>query len=286
MLASFRTCNNIAGLALFAMASAAPFGSAWAQNASDETPGIPPEITAPCARVKMTPPAKLAADLPAPARFASDEQVKVYCSRLGFTAETALTAAEGRVTTLDAIQSIGTNLKSTGPVDSSVNIERTTREDFLQTGSPTMAEFLRGLSEVGLSENGDNRGQNSQGYGITTLNLRNLGAGRTLVLFDGVRLADDPNTNGGPAVTRDPNVQGGGAQNLNNVPMEVLATVEILKDGGAAIYGGDAGGGAVNFRPRRDLNGVEVSFSHTEIPIMYLLPPLLNGLVRKVAESK
>lgn len=286
MSALFRDCNNIAGLALFAMASAAPFGSVWAQEAAGDSARIPPDIIARCAAVKMSPPTALAAQLPAPTRSASDDQVKVFCARLGFSAEAALAASEGRVTTLDAIQSIGTNLKSTGPVDSSVNIERTTREDFLQTGSPTMAEFLRGLSEVGLSENGDNRGQNSQGYGITTLNLRNLGAGRTLVLFDGVRLADDPNTNGGPAITRDPNVQGGGAQNLNNVPMEVLAKVEILKDGGAAIYGGDAGGGAVNFTPRRDLNGVEVSFSHTEIPVMYLLPTVLNALVRKVAESK
>ncbi len=32
----------------------------------------------------------------------------------------------------------------------------------------------------------------AEGYGVRTINLRNLGNGRTLVLFDGVRLADPP----------------------------------------------------------------------------------------------
>jgi len=286
MLASFRTCNNIAGLALFAMASAAPFGSAGAQNATGEAARIPADIVARCAAVKMTPPTALAAQLPAPARGADSEQVKVYCSRLGFTADTTVAAKGEDTTEVAPLTVVGTNLHTTNITEGAPNIELTSRDDLLKNGSPTMEDFIRSLSETGINETGTNRGQNSQGIGVATINLRNLGAGRTLILFDGVRLADDPQTNGGPAITRDPNVQGGGAQNVNNIPMEVLATAQILKDGGAATYGGDAAGGAVNFTPRRDLNGVEVSFSHTEIPIMYLLPPLLNGLVRKIAESK
>jgi len=179
-------------------------------------------------------------------------------------AELTPTQSAEAVTEVRAIVSTGTYLKS-GAEDTALNIEAQSRDDLLKSGSPTMESLIRNLSESGLNENGDNRGQNSQGYGVRTINLRNLGAGRTLILFDGVRLADDPQTNGGPAITRDPNVQGGGAQNVNNIPMEVLATVEILKDGGSAAYGGDAAGGAVNFTPRRDLNGFEMSTSYQYI---------------------
>ncbi len=117
--------------------------------------------------------------------------------------------------------------------------------------NPNTDQMIRSLSEAGLNDNGDRAGQNAEGYGVRTLNLRNLGVGRTLILFDGVRLADDPQTNGGPAFTFDPNVTGGGAQNTNNIPMEIMGSVDVLKDGGSAAYGGNASGGAVNFSPRR-----------------------------------
>ncbi len=176
-------------------------------------------------------------------------------------AELTPSTSSGEATEVRAIVSTGTYLKS-GAEDTALNIEAQSRDDLLKSGSPSIEQLIRNLSESGLNENGDNRGQNAQGYGVRTINLRNLGSGRTLILFDGVRLADDPQTNGGPAITRDPNVTGGGSQNVNNIPMEVLATVEVLKDGGSAAYGGDAAGGAVNFTPRRDLNGFEGSASY------------------------
>ncbi len=120
---------------------------------------------------------------------------------------------------------------------------------------PNIGGLIRGLSETGLNDNGDNAGQNAEGYGVRTINLRQLGTGRTLILFDGVRLADDPQTNGGRAVTFDPFVTGGGAQNINNIPMELLGSVDVLRGGGSAAYGGDASAGAVNFSPRRVAGG-------------------------------
>ena len=176
-------------------------------------------------------------------------------------AELTPSRAASEATEVRAVVSVGTYLKS-GAEDTALNIESQSRDDLLKTGSPSMEQLIRNLSESGLNENGDNRGQNSLGVGVRTINLRNLGAGRTLILFDGVRLADDPQSNGGPGVSRDPNVQGGGAQNVNNIPMEILATVEVLKDGGSSAYGGDASGGAVNFTPRRDLNGFEAAVSY------------------------
>ena len=179
-------------------------------------------------------------------------------------AELTPAASANDATTVREIVSVGTYLKS-GSEDTALNVEAQSRDDLLKTGSPGVDQLIRNLSETGLNNNGDNAGQNSTGYGVRTINLRNLGSGRTLILFDGVRLADDPQTNGGPAVTFDPNVNGGGAQNVNSIPMEILQTVEVLKDGGSAAYGAGAAGGAINFSPRRDLNGFEASVNYKYI---------------------
>jgi iron complex outermembrane receptor protein len=192
-------------------------------------------------------------------------------------AELTPSSSATEATEVRAVVSVGTYLKS-GSEDTALNIEATSRDDLLKSGSPSMEQLIRGLSETGLNDNGENRGQNLSGtIGVRTINLRNLGAGRTLILFDGVRLADDPQTNGGPGIARDPNAAGGGAQNLNNLPLEVMASVEILKDGGAAAYGGDAAAGAVSFEPRRDLNGLEATFSLAAgLPL--IIPTALIGL--------
>lgn len=88
-------------------------------------------------------------------------------------------------------------------------------DDLLKMGSPSMDQLIRNLSEAGLNESG---GAVSAGYGVRTINLRNLGAGRTLVLFDGVRTGD-PQTNGGAV---------GGAVSFVSGP--ALAQAEILAD--------------------------------------------------------
>ena len=46
---------------------------------------------------------------------------------------------------------------------------------------------------------------------------------------------------------------------LNTIPLAAIERVEIVKDGGATIYGGDAIGGVVNLITRRELAGSEVS---------------------------
>ena len=170
------------------------------------------------------------------------------------------------MTTVRAITSVGTYLKSEAEEFRAEHREQhTSRDDLLKEGNPSMDQLIRNLSEVsGVQETGDARGQNVDGYGVRTINLRNLGAGRTMILFDGVRLADDPLTNGGPAVTFDPNVEGGGEQNVNNIPMEVLAQVEVLKDLAtpARPTGAMPRPARSTLRLGRDLNGFEASVDY------------------------
>lgn len=122
-------------------------------------------------------------------------------------------------------------------------------QELRELGAPTVTELFRNLPEaqglIGESNQFDTRGGQAS-VGVTTINLRGLGATRTLVLLNGRRhVADD--------------VIG---VDVLAIPTNALARVEVLKDGAAALYGSDAIGGVVNFITRTNIDGFEISGSH------------------------
>ncbi|NJR78702.1 TonB-dependent receptor domain-containing protein [Sphingomonas corticis] len=82
---------------------------------------------------------------------------------------------------------------------------------------------------------------NNPGNGAVTLNLRALGAQRTLVLVNGRRWMFYDTTQ---------------VVDLNTIPQFMLQNVEVSTGGASAVYGSDAVAGVVNFKLRDDLNGV------------------------------
>ena len=79
--------------------------------------------------------------------------------------------------------------------------------------------------------------------GTATVNLRGLGATRTLVLVNGRRLpAGSPRTF---------------AADLNQIPAPLIKRVEILTGGAGAVYGSDAVAGVVNFIMNDKFEGVQ-----------------------------
>jgi outer membrane receptor protein involved in Fe transport len=81
--------------------------------------------------------------------------------------------------------------------------------------------------------------------GASTLNMRGLGANRSLVLLDG-RRAQPVNA----AMTVD----------VNTIPSAAIADVEVISGGAAATYGPDAMAGVVNFKLRRDFEGIDINY--------------------------
>ena len=84
--------------------------------------------------------------------------------------------------------------------------------------------------------------------GANILNLRGLGANRTLVLVDGRRHV------GG--------VQGAASVDVGSIPMRLIERVEVLTGGASAIYGADAVTGVVNFILKDDYEGFSVDASY------------------------
>jgi outer membrane cobalamin receptor len=81
-----------------------------------------------------------------------------------------------------------------------------------------------------------------RGDGSTRIDLRGLGAERTLVLLNGRRFVS-----GG--LGADASVD------LNTIPLAMIERVEIAASGASAIYGADAVAGVVNIITRRDYSG-------------------------------
>ncbi|HZR11371.1 MAG TPA: TonB-dependent receptor [Myxococcales bacterium] len=117
------------------------------------------------------------------------------------------------------------------------------REQITSSAVATIGEFLQQQPEQGGALNTN---VNNGGDGETQINLRNLGAQRTLVLVDGKRFVL-----GG--------VGAGTAVDLNSIPTAAVERIEILKDGGSAVYGSDAIAGVVNIITRKRMDGVELN---------------------------
>jgi outer membrane receptor protein involved in Fe transport len=79
--------------------------------------------------------------------------------------------------------------------------------------------------------------------GQATVDLRGLGASRTLVLVDGKRLMPSDPSN--PVA------------DLNQIPAALVDHIDVLTGGASAVYGSDAEAGVVNFIMRKDFEGIE-----------------------------
>ncbi|WP_108791713.1 TonB-dependent receptor domain-containing protein [Erythrobacter sp. Alg231-14] len=84
------------------------------------------------------------------------------------------------------------------------------------------------------------------GPGSQTINLRGLGAGRTLVLVNGRRLAPS-GVEGAPV-----------NPSINLIPASLVDRYDLLTDGASSVYGSDAVAGVVNVILRKDFDGLEL----------------------------
>lgn len=84
--------------------------------------------------------------------------------------------------------------------------------------------------------------------GTATVNMRNLGADRTLVLVNGKRLPA-----GSPLLA---------ASDLNQIPISLVKRVDVLTGGASAVYGADAVAGVINFVMNDRFEGLQVELNH------------------------
>lgn len=145
---------------------------------------------------------------------------------------------------LQRVEVTGSNIRRVQS-ETAAPVQTLTREDIDRSGKASVAELLQTLSV-------DNQGSvpttfgNGFASGASGISLRGLGTASTLVLINGRRVAPYGLADDGQKVFTD----------LNMIPLEAVERVEILKDGGSAIYGSDAIAGVVNIILKKDFRGV------------------------------
>jgi iron complex outermembrane receptor protein len=170
-------------------------------------------------------------------------------------AQTATAASQQAGTTVGEVVVTGSFIRGT-PEDAALPVDVISQEDIERQGAPSTLELIKQLSVssgvLGDTNQFDPRAQGSEGSG--SVNLRGLGAQRTLVLMNGRRMSPNPFGQAGAGIV-----------DTNTIPSVAIGRVEVLKEGAAATYGSDAIGGVVNFITRSGFEGLEASASYRHI---------------------
>ena len=186
---------------------------------------------------------------------------------LGYLAATeGVTVAPGEATTvdlrlsftaleLDEVVVTGTSAE-TAATELPYSVAVAARRKLEEQGFPLVTEFFKALGVshgvVGERQSWYNANEVAAvPETVANVNLRGLGASRTLVLLNGRRQVYLP-----------ARLIGGRYVDINSFPSIAIDRIEVLKEGASAIYGSDAVAGVANFLTRGDFEGTEVTASH------------------------
>ncbi|MGY0650669.1 TonB-dependent receptor domain-containing protein [Luteimonas sp. A537] len=148
-----------------------------------------------------------------------------------------------QATTLDRIEVTGSRIRQVD-VETAQPVMTISRDDIQAGGFNTVADILANIPSAGsptfsrtspLTANAEAGGQ--------YIDLRNLGAQRTLVLVNGKRLGISPD----------------GFQDISTIPTIMVDRIDVLKDGASSIYGSDAMAGVINIITRKNFEGAEAN---------------------------
>ena len=115
------------------------------------------------------------------------------------------------------------------------------------SGNLNVADVLRNLPAVGISGlSSANTNFSTAGAGINSINLRNLGDNRTLVLVNGRRMV--------PGYTSSTT----NVVDLNMIPTDFIERVDVITGGASAVYGSEAVSGVVNVILKDHFDGVRI----------------------------
>lgn len=161
-------------------------------------------------------------------------------------AQTATTtSAPATDTTLQEVVVTGSRIQSLN-IQSISPISSVSAVDIQATGLTRVEDILNNLPMVFA---GQNSTVSNGSDGTATVDLRGLGAKRTLVLVDGRRLG--PGTGDGRNFS-----------DINQIPTALIDRVDILTGGASSVYGADAVAGVVNFVLNTHFQGIRVDANY------------------------
>ena len=155
---------------------------------------------------------------------------------------TSILAQDEGADDVEEVITTGTRIKSDG-FEAVSPVAVVSATDIKKTGLVRMEDVLNQMPQI---ETADTSFEPSGETGTASLDLRGLGASRTLTLVNGRRMQ--------PGSIWSENAD------IGQIPVALLERVDVLTGGASAVYGSDAVAGVVNFITRK-VNGFEVSVS-------------------------
>ncbi|MFT6991437.1 MAG: outer membrane receptor protein involved in Fe transport, partial [Paraglaciecola sp.] len=144
---------------------------------------------------------------------------------------------------IEEISITGSRIRS-GREAPSIPVDVVSADQIKLSGFQNVEEVLNNMPQFVPSRTAStNSTANPTATGAATLDLRGLGATRSLVLVNGRRYTffDSSQTT-----------------DINSIPASLIKRVEVVTGGASAVYGSDAVAGVVNFVLKDDFEGVEL----------------------------
>ena len=129
------------------------------------------------------------------------------------------------------------------PLNATQPVLSVTAEDLQARGITSIGDAVETIPALLASNNVEQTARDGLA-GRVSLNLRNMGVNRTLVLVNGRRHVAG--------------IPGSAAVDITSIPGSLVERVDVLTGGAAAVYGSDAVTGVVNFVTKRDFVGTEI----------------------------
>jgi outer membrane receptor protein involved in Fe transport len=165
-------------------------------------------------------------------------------STAAFSANTFAADEEG-AEKVERIEVTGSRIKRTD-IETASPVQITSAEEIKVAGFTRVEDMMNSLPQIEASSTAF---QSNGATGTATLDLRGMGAQRTLVLINGRR------------------AQAGGiytqSVDINQIPAALIKQVEVLTGGGSSTYGADAVAGVVNFVMDDEFEGLEINLGGT-----------------------
>ena len=152
--------------------------------------------------------------------------------------------AEAEDADFEEIIITGSRIKRTSNENAPTPMVTLGAEQIELTGSINVYDIINELPQAGEGTSRGNSNFTVNSSGLQTVNLRGLGAGRTLTLVNGRRWV------GG--------VPGTGTVDVNSIPTDLIARIEVITGGASSVYGSDAVAGVVNYILKDDFEGISV----------------------------
>lgn len=172
-------------------------------------------------------------------------------------AQQATESTQSAESEIEIIEITGSNIKGVD-LQGAQPLTVITSEIIERSGATNLSELMRNVAQTRGGTSTFTTAQSgatstSTPPGQAAISLRGMGPSSTLTLVNGRRIAASSFASGTENFV-----------DVNAIPLAAIESIEILSTGASAVYGADAVAGVINYKLKKDYEGLEVSAQYSQ----------------------